>query len=72
MNTRKYPRTLNEAFSRTAEYGAAIEKPAKTPTATKAVNIALAVGVIAIIFSLCFQTQAHAANYSFARFEATK
>lgn len=28
MNSRKYPRTLNEAFTRTAEYGAAIERPA--------------------------------------------
>ncbi len=26
MNTRRYPRTLNEAFPRTAEYGCAIER----------------------------------------------
>ena len=27
MTERKYPRTLNEAFHNTMEYGAAIEKP---------------------------------------------
>ena len=27
MTTRKYPRTINEAFPNTMEYGAAIEKP---------------------------------------------
>ena len=27
MNNQKYPRTLNEAFPHTAQYGAAIEKP---------------------------------------------
>lgn len=26
MNTRKYPRTLNEAFPRTADYASAIER----------------------------------------------
>lgn len=29
MQTRKHPRTLNEAFPRTAEYGCAIERPSK-------------------------------------------
>lgn len=29
MTNRKYPRTLNEAFHNTMEYGAAIEKPYK-------------------------------------------
>lgn len=27
MNTRRYPRSLNEAFPHGAEYGAAIERP---------------------------------------------
>ena len=27
MTERKYPRTINEAFPNTAEYGASIEKP---------------------------------------------
>lgn len=30
MNTRKYPRTLAEAFPRGPEYGCAIETPATT------------------------------------------
>ena len=29
MNTRRYSRTLNEAFHNTAEYGAAIERPSR-------------------------------------------
>ena len=29
MTNRKYPRTLNEAFPNTMEYGASIEKPYK-------------------------------------------
>lgn len=29
MNTRKYPRTLNEAFPRTAEYACAVDRPAR-------------------------------------------
>lgn len=28
MNTRRYPRTLSEAFPHGAEYGCAIERPA--------------------------------------------
>lgn len=31
MQTRSYPRTLNEAFRNTAEYGCAIERPAPNP-----------------------------------------
>ena len=27
MNTRTYPRTLNEAFPRTVEYACAVERP---------------------------------------------
>lgn len=29
MNNRKYPRTLNEAFPRTAEYACTIERPTR-------------------------------------------
>ena len=29
MNTRKYPRTMNEAFPRTVEYACAIDKPGR-------------------------------------------
>ena len=28
MNTRKYPRTMNEAFNRTVEYASSLERPA--------------------------------------------
>lgn len=38
MNTRRYPRTTNEAFQRTAEYGCAIERP--LTTGDKAVTVA--------------------------------
>lgn len=31
MNTRRYPRTLNEAFPHGAEYGCAIERPIDKP-----------------------------------------
>lgn len=55
MNTRTFPRTLNQAFPRTAEYGAAIERPAplfaRSRLASAAVGYAatLAVIVLAII-----------------------
>ena len=29
MNTRKYPRTMNEAFPRTVEYACAIDRPTR-------------------------------------------
>lgn len=38
MNTRRYPRTMNEAFQRTAEYGCAIERP--LTTGDRAVTVA--------------------------------
>lgn len=52
MNTRMFPRTTNEAFRNTAEYGCAIERPRK---ADKAVNWILALAAIAIVLSLIFQ-----------------
>jgi hypothetical protein len=45
MNTRKHPRTLNEAFPRSASYGAAIERPAKVPLLDKIGGVALAVAI---------------------------
>lgn len=52
MNTRTFPRTMKEAFPRTAEYGAAIERPApmfaRCRWASVAVAIALAIGVAAV------------------------
>ena len=47
MNTHRYPRTMNEAFSRTAEYGCAIERPAHH--GDKAVGIALAFAAVYMI-----------------------
>ena len=46
MNTtRRYPRTTQEAFHHTAEYGCAIERPlplfARTPVASAAIAIVL-------------------------------
>ena len=52
MNTRTYPRTLNEAFPNTAEYGAAIERPApmfaRSPLASAAVAIVLIFAVVTV------------------------
>ena len=49
MNSRRYPRTLNEAFPRGAEYGCAIEKPRPVADVSLAVviGIALALALIA-------------------------
>ena len=57
MNTRTFPRTLNQAFPRTAEYGAAIERPApmfaRSRTASSSVGwgLAIAATVVALILS---------------------
>ena len=45
MNTRKHPRTLNEAFPRTAEYGAAIERPIPLRDRVGGVALAVAIGL---------------------------
>jgi len=47
MNTRRYPRTTNEAFTRTAEYGCAIERPCNS--GDRAVAIALAGAAVYIV-----------------------
>ena len=55
MNTtRSYPRTMNEAFKNTAEYGCAIERPA-TRRAETAVKLTLWLAVLAIFLSIVFQ-----------------
>lgn len=51
---RSYPRTLNEAFPKTAAYGCAIEKP-RTRTADWAVNICLVAAVVVVILAVVFQ-----------------
>lgn len=56
MNTRTYPRTLNQAFPRTAEYGAAIERPApmfaRSSSASAAIAIVLIFAVVTV-FAVC-------------------
>lgn len=56
MNTRTYPRTLNEAFPKTAEYGAAIERPApmfaRSSSASAAIAIVLIFAVVTV-FAIC-------------------
>ena len=54
MQTRKHPRTLNEAFPRTAEYGCAIERPTKREAfAGYLLAVAIAAGLTwAIVESL--------------------
>lgn len=55
MNTRKYPRTLNEAFPHGAEYGCAIERPTRSGRAFGAVwNFLASVGVLSAFVALCF------------------
>ena len=51
MNTRSYPRTLNEAFPKTADYASAITR--KRP-ADRAVNWTLFIGAIVVILAICF------------------
>jgi hypothetical protein len=47
--TRRYPRTLNEAFTKTAEYGSSIER--HTPISTLAdYALAVAIGLIGAVF----------------------
>lgn len=50
MNTRQYPRTMREAFPKTASYGAAIERPA--PRFWTPVRIALALTYLAAFITL--------------------
>lgn len=56
MNTRTYPRTLNQAFPRTAEYGAAIERPtpmfARDKSASAAIAVVLIFAVVTV-FAVC-------------------
>lgn len=54
MNARTYPRTLNQAFPRTPEYGCAIERP-PTRRAENAVKLTLWLSVVAIFLSIVLQ-----------------
>jgi hypothetical protein len=48
MNTRKYPRTLNEAFPNTADYACAVERPAES-YAGVLLAVAIGVGLAALL-----------------------
>ena len=49
MTERKYPRTINEAFPNTMEYGAAIEKPYKGLKLVDKVMIAVSVAALVVV-----------------------
>lgn len=55
MTERKYPRTINEAFHNTVEYGAAIEKPYKGLKLVDKVMIAVSlIGLVVVALDLFF------------------
>lgn len=51
MNTRKYPRTLNEAFPSGPEYGCAVTSFARDPMANLAIKVVIVVLVVPTIVS---------------------
>jgi len=52
--TRQYPRTLNEAFPRTMEYGACIYKyPRQFRYSKTVINVCLAMFVAIIVRNVC-------------------
>lgn len=58
MDTRKWPRTMNEAFPRSAEYGCAIEQPYRR-SMRPWIKYAIAVMVIGAITLLINSTFIH-------------
>ena len=50
---RTHPRTLAEAFP--CDHADPIERPVRTPLRDKAVNVALAVAILALILIVAFQ-----------------
>jgi hypothetical protein len=50
MNTRQYPRTLNEAFPKTADYASSVTRFARTDSWTYAWCGAGAVALLLILF----------------------
>ena len=52
---KRYPRTLNEAFPQTMEYGAAITKPYKQFTSSDiAITLVSIVGFVVLLLDLFF------------------
>ncbi len=45
LNTRRFPRTLDEAFPRGASYGCAVERPEPTGERLAGVVLALTIGI---------------------------
>lgn len=56
MNTRRHPRTIKEAFPKTAEYGCAIERPYKCSVWRRLGTIAL-LAVVALPMSVLLITK---------------
>lgn len=50
---RTHPRTMNEAFRKTAEYGCAIERQRKR--AYSALNVVYVIAIVALILAVAFQ-----------------
>lgn len=50
MSTRRHPRTTNEAFHRTADYGCAIEKPREKPWQVRIGCLVLGVAYAALFY----------------------
>jgi hypothetical protein len=51
MNKMKHPRTINEAFPRTVEYSAAIEKP-RMATTDKIIMVLAVCAVVVLVLDL--------------------
>ena len=49
MTERKYPRTINEAFPNTMEYGAAIEKPYRGLRLVDKVIMAVSIAALVVV-----------------------
>jgi hypothetical protein len=50
MSTRKYPRTMNEAFPHTADYASAVERPHRHDSIVMVACAIAAVSLVCILF----------------------
>lgn len=59
MNTRKYPRTMNEAFPKTVEYASSIDRPTRYALRTwPRILVAAAVCIgITMLMAMAFPTK---------------
>lgn len=51
MNTRRYPRTLSEAFPHTADYASAVERSHKNKIANYAIGFVIGFGLTLCLIS---------------------